>query len=115
MKAIRVSEFGPPSVLKLLDVPSPTPGPNEVLVRVKAVGVNPVDTYIRDGAYRKTLTPPYTPGSDAGGVVEAVGAEVKAFKPGDRVYTSGTTAGGFNGAYAELAVSRVDQVHRLPE
>ena len=115
MKAIRVSEFGPPSVLRLLDVPSPKPGPGEVLVRVKAVGVNPVDTYIRDGAYRKTVSPPYTPGSDAGGVVEAVGAEVTSFKPGDRVYTSGTIAGGFNGAYAELAVSRANQVHRLPE
>ncbi|HEX7900923.1 MAG TPA: NADPH:quinone reductase [Planctomycetota bacterium] len=114
MKAIRVSEFGPPSVLKLLDVPTPAPGPGEILVRVKAVGVNPVDTYIRDGAYRKTLTPPYTPGSDAGGVVEAVGADTN-LKPGDRVYTSGTTAGGFNGAYAELTVCRVNQVHRLPE
>ena len=109
MKAIRVSEFGPPSVLKLLDVPSPTPGAGEVLVRVKAVGVNPVDTYIRDGAYRKTLTPPYTPGSDAGGVVEAVGADVKAFKPGDRVYTQGASGG-----YAELLVCDQSQAHPLP-
>jgi hypothetical protein len=96
MKAIRVFEFGPPSALKLMDVPSPKPGPGEILVRVKAVGVNPVDTYIRDGAYRKTVSPPYTPGSDAAGLVEGVGAEVTSF-------------------YAELTVSRVNQVHRLPE
>jgi NADPH:quinone reductase len=115
MKAIRVSEFGPPSVMKLADVPSPRPGPGEVLVRVKAVGVNPVDTYIRNGAYGKAVTPPYTPGSDAAGVVEAVGGDSTSFKTGDRVYTSGTTAGGFNGAYAELAVSRENQVHRLSE
>jgi NADPH:quinone reductase len=115
MKAIRVSEFGPPSVMKLADVPSPQPGPGEVLVRVKAVGVNPVDTYIRNGAYGKTVTPPYTPGSDAAGVVEAVGGDATSFKAGDRVYTSGTTAGGFNGAYAEFALSRENQVHRLPE
>lgn len=115
MKAIRVGEFGPPSVLKRVDVPDPAPGPGEILVRTKAIGVNPVDTYIRNGAYGKSVTPPYTPGADAAGLVEAVGKDVKAFKPGDRVYVSGTTAGGFNGAYAELVVSRESQVHRLPE
>jgi NADPH2:quinone reductase len=115
MKAIRVAEFGPPSVMRLVDVPDPAPGPGEVLVRVKAVGVNPVDTYIRNGAYGKSVTPPYTPGSDAGGVVEAVGSGVTSFRPGDRVYTSGTTAGGFNGAYAQLTLSKENQVHRLPE
>lgn len=115
MKAIRVAEFGPPSVMRLVDVPDPTPGPGEVLVRVKAVGVNPVDTYIRNGAYGKSVTPPYTPGSDAGGVVEAVGSGVTSFRPGDRVYTSGTTAGGFNGAYAQLTLSKENQVHGLPE
>lgn len=115
MKAIRVAEFGPPSVMKLVEVPDPAPGPGEVLVRVKAVGVNPVDTYIRNGAYGKTVTPPYTPGADAAGLVEAVGSGVTSRKPGDRVYTSGTTAGGFNGAYAQLTVSKANQVHRLPE
>ncbi len=114
MKAIRVAQFGPPSVMKLEDVPDPTPGPGEVLVRVKAVGVNPVDTYIRSGAYGKSVTPPYTPGSDAAGPVEAVGPGVTTFKPGDRVYTSGTAAGGYNGAYAELALSRSSQLHLLP-
>lgn len=114
MRAIRVHEFGGPAVMKIEEVPDPKPGPGELLVRVKAVGVNPVDTYIRSGAYGKGLQLPYTPGSDAGGTVEAVGEGVKAFKPGDRVYTSGTSAGGFNGAYGELCVSRVAQVHPLP-
>jgi NADPH2:quinone reductase len=103
MKAIRVAEFGPPSVMKLEERPDPKPG------------VNPVDTYIRNGAYGKTVLPPYTPGSDAAGTVEAVGAGVTSVQPGDRVYTSGTVEPGFTGAYAELVLTRERQVHRLPE
>ena len=114
MKAIRVAEFGPPSVMKLEEVPAPKPGAGEVVVRARAVGVNPVDTYIRNGAYGKTVLPPYTPGSDAAGTVEAVGAGVTSVKPGDRVYTAGTVEPGFTGAYAELVLSRERQVHRLP-
>lgn len=110
MHAIRVHEFGPPEVLLLEHVPDPSPGPGQVLIRVKAAGVNPVDTYIRAGLfYKKGL--PYTPGSDASGVVEAVGEGVLAFRPGDRVYTSGTVTG----AYAELCLSDERQVHRLPQ
>lgn len=115
MRAIRVREFGPPGVMKLEDLPDPKPGPGEVLVRVRAVGVNPVDTYIRNGAYGKGVALPYTPGSDAAGTVEAVGTGVTGVRAGDRVYTSGTTAGGYNGAYAELAVCTASQVHPLPE
>ena len=115
MKAIRVHDFGPPGVMKLEDVPDPKAGPGEVVVRVRAVGVNPVDTYIRNGAYSKSMSLPYTPGSDAAGVVEAVGGGVAGVKAGDRVYTSGTTAAGYNGAYAELAACRAAQVHPLPE
>ena len=112
MKVIRVQQFGPPDVLKIEELPTPVPGPGEVLVRVRAVGVNPVDTYIRAGGYGKMVVPPYTPGSDAGGTVEAVG-EGAGFKPGERVYTSGTTSPGFTGAYAEYALCRTSQVHRL--
>ena len=72
MKAIRVSEFGGPEVLKLQDVPDPRPDSGQVLVRVKAAGVNPVDTYIRAGAYARKPNLPYTPGMDAAGVVEDV-------------------------------------------
>ena len=110
MKAIRIHEFGEASVLKLEDVPDPKPGPAQVLVRVKVVGVNPVETYIRAGKYGPRQFP-FTPGTDAAGVVEAVGTEVKGFKAGDRVYTAGSVSG----AYAELAVCEQWQVYRLPE
>ncbi len=110
MKAIRVHHFGGPEVLKLEEVPEPKPGVGEVLVRVKAVGVNPVETYIRSGAYASKPSLPYTPGSDAGGIVEAVGEGVKRIKVGDRVYTSGS----LTGTYAELTLCRENQVHPLP-
>src|SRR3954470_2877114 len=99
MKAIRVHAFGGPEVLKLEEVPDPTPGPGQVLIKVHAAGVNPVETYIRAGKYGPKEFP-YTPGADAGGVIESVGAGVKRFKAGDRVYT----AGAVTGTYAEKAV-----------
>jgi NADPH2:quinone reductase len=110
MKAIRVSEYGGPSVLKLEDIPAPKPGPGQVLVRNHAVGVNPVDTYLRANIDNRGPKLPYTPGSDAAGVVEAVGAEVTGVKAGDRVYVCGTVSG----AYAELALSDPAQIHPLP-
>jgi len=100
MKAIRVSEYGGPSVLKLGEVPAPEPGPGQVLVRNHAVGVNPVDIYLRSKTDNRGPRLPYTPGSDAAGVVEAVGAGVTAVKAGDRVYLGGTVTG----AYAELSL-----------
>jgi NADPH:quinone reductase len=113
MKAVVVREFGPPDVMKVETLPDPTPGPAQVLIRVKAIGVNPVETYIRSGSYARKPNLPYTPGSDIAGIVEAVGANVTAFSPGDRVYTHGVAAG--SGAYAEFAVSDDSQVHRLPD
>jgi NADPH2:quinone reductase len=115
MKSIRVHEFGGPQVLKLEEVPEPKAGPGQVVVRVKAVGVNPVDVTIRSGAYSKVVTPPYTPGSDGAGLVEAAGDGVTHVKPGDRVFITGTTSPSFTGAYAELALCRAAQVHPLPE
>jgi len=109
MKAIRVVQFGEPDVMRIETVPDPKPGPGQVLVRIKAAGVNPVDTYIRAGAYTKPPLP-YTPGLDAAGTVEALGTGVRGLAVGDRVYTSGT----LSGAYAELALCSVDQVHPLP-
>lgn len=111
MKAIRVHEFGGPEVMKLEDVPEPTVGRGQVLVRVHAVGVNPVDTYIRAGAYPTKPPLPYTPGVDAAGTVEAVGEAVKGVSVGARVYTAGT----ISGAYAERALCDESQVHALPE
>ncbi|XP_029929871.1 quinone oxidoreductase-like [Myripristis murdjan] len=112
MRAIRVSEFGPPSVLKLCsDVQVPKPGHRQVLIRVRACGVNPVETYIRAGTYSRKPTLPYTPGSDVAGVVEAVGEGVSTLKAGDRVFTTATESGG----YAEFAIAASDSVHRLPD
>src|SRR6516164_6518294 len=110
MKAIRVTAFGGPEVLRLEEEPTPKPGPGEVLVRIHAVGVNPVETYIRAGTYARLPELPYTPGNDGAGVVEQIGADVTEFKAGDRVYT----AGSLTGTYAELALCRKEQVHPLP-
>jgi NADPH:quinone reductase len=111
MKAIQVQHFGGPEVLNLQDIPTPKPGPGEVLVRVRAAGVNPYDTYMRAGTYAVKPTLPYTPGSDAAGIVEAIGPNVSKVKPGDRVYTAKT----ISGAYAEYALALESQVYPLPE
>jgi NADPH:quinone reductase len=110
MQAIRVHEFGGPEVLKLQEVATPKPSAGEVLVRIHAAGVNPYDTYMRAGTYAVKPQLPYTPGSDAAGVVEAVGDGVKKVKPGDRVYTART----LTGAYAQYALALEAQVHPLP-
>jgi NADPH2:quinone reductase len=110
MRAIRVSEYGGPSVLKLEEIPTPQLGPNQVLVRNQAVGINPVDTYLRSNTDNRGPKLPYTPGADAAGVIEAVGPGVTAVKPGTRVYVGGTVSG----AYAEFSVCEVTQVHPLP-
>jgi NADPH2:quinone reductase len=111
MKAIRVHQFGGPEVLKLEEIPTPKPEAGQVLVRIRAAGVNPYDTYMRNGTYAIKPALPYTPGSDAAGTVEAVGGGVKKVKPGDRVYTAQT----LTGAYAEYALALEDQVHPLPQ
>ena len=110
MKAILVREFGGPEVLKLEEVPIPKPAAGEVLVRIHAAGVNPYDTYMRAGTYARKPPLPYTPGSDAAGVVEGVGKGVEKVRPGDRVYTAQT----LSGAYAQYALAREEQVHPLP-
>ncbi len=109
MKAIRVSQYGGPSVMKLEEVPAPQPGPTQVVVRNRAIGVNPVDTYLRSNTDNRGPKLPYTPGSDAAGVVEAVGASVTSVKAGDRVYFGGSASG----AYGELSLCEQTQVHAL--
>jgi NADPH2:quinone reductase len=111
MKAIVVKSLGGPEVLELDEVPDPVPRRGEVLVRVRAAGVNPVETYLRAGSYTRKPPLPWTPGTDAGGVVEAVGEGVSSVRRGDRVYTIGTVSG----SYAELAVATEMQVVPLPE
>ncbi len=110
MEAIRIHSFGAPEVMKVEEVPDLHPETGQVLIAVKAIGVNPVDTYIRAGLYGIKPQLPYIPGSDAAGVIAAVGPGIKNFKNGDRVYTSGT----LTGAYAEAALCTVQQVHPLP-
>jgi NADPH:quinone reductase len=111
MKAIVVHEFGGPEVLKFEEIPTPKPAAGQVLVRIHAAGVNPYDTYMRNGTYAVKPPLPYTPGSDGAGTVEAVGTGVTKVKTGDRVYVAKTVTG----AYAEYAIALESQVHRLPD
>src|SRR5512135_3529368 len=97
MKAIQVNEFGAPEVMKLVEIPDPQPGPGEVVVEVRAAGVNPVDTYIRAGFYRPDLPLPYTPGIDGAGIITAVGAGVKHREVGERVYVAWCVTGTYAG------------------
>lgn len=110
MKAIRVHEFGGPDVLHLEDAANLVPGPGQVLVTLEAIGVNPVDVYIATGNYGQRPLP-YTPGSDAAGVIEALGDGVSGQQVGQRVYTAGT----LTGAYAEKTLCRPAQVQALPD
>ncbi len=111
MKAIQVQAFGDPDVLTIVEVPDPKPGAGQILVRVHAIGVNPVETYIRSGKYPVLPSRPYTPGNDAAGVVEAVGEGVTGVPVGARVYVYGS----LTGTYAELAVCERSQVYLLPD
>ncbi len=114
MQAILVREFGGPQVLKLEDVPDPTPGPGQVLVRVHAAGVNPFDTYMRTGTYATKPSLPYTPGADGAGVVEALGQGVAGIAVGARVFFGGTATHKAYGAYAQMVLCEPQQLHALP-
>jgi NADPH2:quinone reductase len=113
MQAILAREFGGPEVLKLEEVPDPAAKKGQVRVRIHAIGVNPYETYMRSGAYAIKPELPYIPGADAAGVIDQIGDT--GWKKGDRVYISGTAIHKAYGAYAQLAVCNVDQVHRLPD
>jgi NADPH:quinone reductase len=116
MRSIVVREFGAPDVMKVEEVADLTPSPTQVLVRVRAVGVNPVDTYIRSGIYANKPPLPYTPGHDGAGDVLAVGAEVAGIGPGDRVYIANDNLGTpRTGLCAEQALCAPTQLHRLPD
>lgn len=110
MRAIVVHEYGEPEVMKLEEVSTPEPTGNQVLVKIEAAGVNPVDTYLRTGIHAHAPKLPYTPGKDAAGVVEAIGDEVSNFKIGDRVYT----ADSMTGTYAEYSLCAENQLGHLP-
>lgn len=110
MKAIRVEQFGGPENLQVREVADLKPGPGQVVVRIRAAGVNPVDTYMRSGQYPRKPSLPYTPGTDGAGTVEAVGDGVKRVSVGDRVYT----AGSLTGTYAEQSLCEERSVFPLP-
>jgi NADPH2:quinone reductase len=109
VKAIRVERFGEPEVLKLVEVPDLQISAGQILVQIRAAGVNPVETYIRAGTYPRKPPLPYTPGTDGAGII--VAADGSNLKAGDRVFLSGS----LSGTYAEAAICTPDQVHPLPE
>lgn len=111
MKAIQVMEFGGPEVMQLVDLDIPEPGAGEVLVKVHAVGVNPVETYIRAGTYPRLPELPYTPGGNVAGTIERCGDAVSNWQVGDRVYSAAT----LSGAYSQYALCSASQVFLLPE
>lgn len=113
MNAILVRAFGAPGVMALETLPDPSPSPTQVVVRNRAIGVNPVDVYIRAGSYPRKPPLPYIPGNDASGVVEAIGSQVTGLKVGARVYVAGVADG--SGTYAECVVCESTQVYPLPE
>ncbi len=110
MKAILADIFGEPEVMRLQEVSDPKVGPGQVVVGIRAAGVNPVDAYIRAGNYPLKPALPYTPGWDGAGVVEALGEGITRVKVGDRVYT----AGSLTGTYAQKALCLEEQVYLLP-
>jgi len=114
MKAICVRRTGGPEVLTLEDLPDPVPGEGQLVVRLHAAGVNPVDVYIRSAAQGRNPVLPFVPGLDGAGVVEALGPGVAGVAIGDRVYLSGTAPAPLNGTYAERALCTTAQVHPLP-
>lgn len=116
MRAVQVHEFGGPQVLKVAeDVPIPKVEPRKVLVRVKAAGVNPVDTYIHEGSFGYTYRLPYTPGKDGAGLVEDVGDGVAGLQPGDRVFFSNRNMSNKYGSYAQYSLLDDMDVWKLPE
>ena len=108
MRAVQVRETGGPEVLELVEVDDPTPGPAEVLIDVRAAGVNFIDTYQRGGLYPIEL--PFTPGLEASGVIVAVGDDVDEFQPGDRVAVSEGA-----GSYADLRLAPAGRVVPIPD
>jgi len=116
MKAVRITTYGGPEVLQVKDVARPVPAADEILVKVYASGVNPVDCAVREGgndALRAYLTLPLTPGWDAAGVVVAVGHAVTGFQKGDAVYGEPNFPG--DGSYAEYCAAKASQFALKPK
>lgn len=115
MKAAFIEETGPPERIQYGDLPKPEPEAGQVLVRVRAVSVNPIDTYIRNGANYWPLPKPYILGADLAGVVEAIGAKVSRFQPGDRVWATNQGFGGRQGTFAEYCAIDEQWLYHTPQ
>ena len=114
MKAAYIEQTGPPEVIRFGEVPTPAPREGEVVVKVAAVSVNPIDTYIRSGAVAVQLPKPYIFGCDLAGVVEQVGPRVRRFKKGDRVWGSNQGLVGRQGTFAEYAAVSEEWLYPTP-
>lgn len=112
MKAVRIHRFGPPEVVEVEEIPVPSPGKGEVLVRVIAAGVAPWDAIIREGQSKVSPQPPLTLGSDLSGIIESIGPEVTGFAVGDDIY--GVTNPQFCGAQADYAVASAAMIAPKP-
>jgi NADPH2:quinone reductase len=110
MNGILVNSFGDPSVLQYTSTYLPNLAPTQCMIKLHACGVNPVDTYIRSGAYGKLPQLPYIPGKDGAGVVISVGSEVEGISEGDRVYLFNSTTG----TYAENCICNASNIFKLP-
>jgi NADPH:quinone reductase len=117
IRAVGFTEFGDPSVLRVLTVPMPEPGPGQVRVHVAAATVNPTDIGFRHGGRRMPdgIEPPYIPGMDLAGVIDAVGPSVSSWRPGDRVMAAVSPWEPGGGAQAEYRVVDEDQLARVPD
>lgn len=114
MKAAYIEQTGPPEVIQYGDLPDPQPKPNQILIRVKAVAINPIDTYVRSGMVKMELPKPFIVGADFAGEVVAVGDRVTRFKSGDRVWGSNQGLLGRQGTHAELAAIDEDLAYPTP-
>lgn len=115
MKAAYITEQGTPDKFQFGELPDPVAGPGQVLVRVHASGVNPIDTYIRGGAIPLPVEFPYVPGCDLAGVVESVGEGVSNFTAGDRVWASNQSLFGRQGTLAELIAVDESWLYPMPD
>jgi NADPH:quinone reductase len=117
MRAVGFTEFGDPSVLGIVTVPRPSPGPGQVLVKVAAATVNPTDLGFRHGgrALPAGVEPPFIPGMDLAGVIDEVGPEVTAWRAGDRVMAAVSPSVPGGGAQAEYRVVAEDQLAKVPD
>ena len=114
MQAAFIRRTGPPDVIEIGDLPVPTPAANEVLVRLHAAAVDPVDTYIRQGLVAMDLPFPFVIGRDLAGTVEAVGSAVRGFAAGDRVWCNNQGIDGRQGSFAAFSAVREDLLYALP-